>query len=311
MTRRGWTLFLALALIWGIPYLLIKVAVRELSPASLVFLRTALGAALLLPAAISRGGLRALLPRWRPVVASTVAELVVPWFLLADVERRVPSALAGLSVASVPTVGALFALASGARERIGLRRAAGMAAGVAGVAALLGLDLGGADPLAWLELLVVVAGYAWAPQVVARELADVPALDVVTASVALTALVYAPAGVAGLVAAPPGTDALLAVAALGAVCTALAFLLFFRLIAEVGPLKATLITYLNPAVAVLAGVAFLGERVTAGTAAGFVLILAGTWLATSKQRATPGTRPGTSAPLAAPSPARPAARAAG
>jgi len=298
MTRRGWWLFLSLAVIWGVPYLLIKVAVRELSPASLVFLRTALGAALLLPVALSRGRLAALLPRWRPIALFTVTELAIPWFLLADVERRVSSSLAGLVIASVPTVGALLSRLSGGRDPLGARRVAGMGVGLAGVAALLGLDLGSGDLLAVAELGLVVAGYAFAPQVVARELADVPALDVVTASLALCALLYAPFGLAQLPAAFPGWDAVGAVIALGVLCTAVAFILFFSLIAEVGPVRATLITYLNPAVAVVAGVALLGEPLTPGTVLGFVLILSGTWLATS----SPAAR-------AAPLPAVPAGQA--
>jgi drug/metabolite transporter (DMT)-like permease len=296
VTRRGWWLFLSLAVIWGVPYLLIKVAVRDLTPASLVFLRTALGAALLLPVALARGGLPAVLRRWQPVALFTVTELAIPWFLLADVERRVSSSLAGLVIASVPTAGALMSRLSGGGDALGPRRVAGMAVGLAGVAALLGLDLGGGDLLAVGELGLVVAGYAFAPQVVARKLADVPALDVVTASLALCALLYAPAGLAQLPAAFPGWDAAGAVIALGVLCTAVAFILFFALIGEVGPVRATLITYLNPAVAVVAGVAVLGEPLTLGTALGFVLILSGTWLATSAPVRAPLVR-------AAPAPA--------
>ena len=280
MTRRGWLLFVALCLIWGVPYLLIKVAVRELTPASLVFLRTAIGAALLLPVAVARGDLRALLPRWRPILLFTVVELAVPWFLLSDAERRLTSSLSGLLVASVPLVGVVAARLSGAPEPLGGRRMAGLWVGLAGVAALLGLDVRGGDLGAIAEMVVVVLGYAVGPMIVARHLTGVRTLDVVAASLAIGAVAYAPFGIAQLPATWPAPEVLGAVAVLGVLCTAVAFLLFFGLIAEVGPVRATVVAYVNPAVAVAAGVAVLGEPLTVGTAAGFLLILAGSWLAT-------------------------------
>jgi drug/metabolite transporter (DMT)-like permease len=280
MTRRGWILFLALGVIWGIPYLLIKVAVRELTPASLVFLRTALGAALLLPLVIRHGNARALLARWRWIALFTVVEMAIPWLLLSHAEQHVTSSLAGLFMASVPLVGAVLASATGAHERLGARRALGLAVGLAGVVALLGLDLGRGDGLAMGALAIVALGYAIGPMIISRRLADLPVLDVVTASLALCAIGYAPVGLAQLPAAMPGPAAIGAVVGLGIACTAVAFLLFFRLIAEVGPVRATVITYVNPAVAVVAGVALLGEPFTLGTGVGFVLILAGSWLAT-------------------------------
>jgi drug/metabolite transporter (DMT)-like permease len=286
VTRRGTVLFVALGVIWGLPYLLIKVAVADLTPASVVFLRTALGAALLLPLVLARGDLRALLPRWRPIVAFTVVELAIPWFLLTDAERRVSSSLAGLLIASVPIVGALIARLTGGAERLGPRRTAGLAVGLAGVGALVGLDVHAGDALAVGQLAIVVVGYALGPVIVARHLSDLRALDVIAASLALCALAYAPAGLAQLPPALPPASVLLAVAGLGVLCTALAFVLFFKLIEEIGPVRSTVITYVNPAVAVVAGVLVLGEPFTAATAAGFALILAGSWLATG-----PAARP--------------------
>jgi drug/metabolite transporter (DMT)-like permease len=285
MTRRGWILFAALGVVWGIPYLLIKVAVRDLTPASLVFLRTAIGAALLLPVVVAgRGDARALLRRWRPIAAFTVIEMAVPWLLLSDAERHVTSSLAGLLMASVPLVGAVVSRVSGGHERLGARRAGGLAVGLVGVVALLGLDLGSGDAGAIGKLAVVVVGYAVGPLIVARKLYDLPALHVIAASLALCAIGYAPVGVAQLPPALPPVEVVAAVAVLGVLCTAVAFLLFFRLIAEVGPVRSTVITYVNPAVAVAAGVALLGEPFTAGTGVGFVLILLGSWLATGSSR---------------------------
>ena len=283
MTRRGWLLFLALSVIWGIPYLLIKVAVRELTPASLVFLRTALGALLLLPAVMKNGNLRALLPRWRPILLFTLVEVALPWWLLSDAERRISSTLSGLLVASVPLLGALLSRLTGAHEPLGTRRLAGLGVGFAGVVALLGLDLRG-DVAAIVEMTLVVLGYALGPLIVSRRLADLASLDVVAVSIGLCALAYAPVGIAQLPRAMPSPAVIGSVAVLGVACTAVAFLLFFRLIAEVGPVRATVITYVNPAIALLAGVTLLGETFTPGTAVGFVLIIAGSWLATGPSR---------------------------
>jgi drug/metabolite transporter (DMT)-like permease len=290
VTRRGWWLFVALSVIWGLPYLLIRVAVRELTPASLVFLRTTIGALLLLPAVVKNGRLRTLLPRWRSILLFTLVEVAVPWWLLSDAERRITSSLSGLLVASVPLVGALLSRLTGAHQPLGPRRLAGLGLGFAGVVALVGMDLSG-DTAAILEMSLVVVGYALGPLIISRRLAGLPSLDVVAVSLAACAISYAPVGISQLPPAMPSPAVLIAVVVLGLVCTAIAFLLFFRLIAEVGPVRATVITYVNPAIAVLAGVALLSEPFTPGTALGFVLILAGSWLATGPSGTSAAVNP--------------------
>jgi drug/metabolite transporter (DMT)-like permease len=289
VTRRGWVLFIALGVVWGIPYLLIKIAVREITPASLVFLRTAIGAALLLPVVLRRGEARALLAHWKPIALFTFVEMAVPWLLLSHAERHVTSSFAGLFMASVPLVGAVLSRFTGRHERLGGRRLVGLGVGLLGVVALLGLDVGAGDLASVAALVVVAVGYAVGPVIVSRRLGDLPTLDVVAASLALCAVGYAPIGIAELPRSAPTLEATVAVAVLGVVCTALAFLLFFRLIAEIGPVRSTVITYVNPAVAVAAGVALLGEPFTIGTAVGFVLILAGSWLATGSAPRPPAT----------------------
>lgn len=287
MTPRSTFLFVALALIWGIPYLLIKVAMGELTPASLVFLRTSLGALFLLPFVLGRGRLRTLTVRWRPLLLYTVAELAIPWVLLSDVERRVDSSLAGLMVASVPLVGALLSRFTGGRDRLSGLEASGLGLGFAGVVILLGFNLGAGDPWAIVEMLLVVVGYAVGPMVIARRLADLPVLDVVAASLVICAVGYAPVGIYQLPDSVPSPTVLGSVLGLGALCTAVAFVAFFKLIAEVGPTRATVVAYLNPAVAVLAGVLFLREPFTMTTVLGFVLILTGAWFATGRARKAP------------------------
>jgi drug/metabolite transporter (DMT)-like permease len=281
MSRRGLLMFGALCVIWGIPYLLIRVAVRELSPAFLVFARTAVGALLLLPLAARRGELRVLLPHWRPVLLFTVVEIGVPWLLLSRAEERLSSSLTGLLIAAVPLVAAGASAAMGSRHRLEGRSWLGLLVGILGVAALVGLDFGrvGLVPLA--EILVVVVGYTSGPIVLSRSLSDLPSLGVIAASLTVAAVVYAP--VAALqVPKRLHLDVILSVVGLGVVCTALAFLIFFALIAEVGPVRATVITYVNPAVAAVLGVTLLGERFTAGMGVGFALVLAGSVLATGR-----------------------------
>ena len=280
VTQRGWILFAAMAVIWGIPYLLIKVAVAELTPATLVLLRTTLGAALLVPLAIARGDLRPLLRHWKPVLGYTVVEVTAPWILLADAERKLSSSLAGLLIAGVPLVGAVLVWVFGGDDRPDARRIAGLIVGFVGVGLVVGSNVAADDVVAVGEVALVVLGYALGPVIVVRQLKGVPTVGVVAASLAVTALVYAPVGIAQLPAGLPSTPALLSIALLGVVCTALAFLVFFALIDEAGPVRATIITYFNPAVALLLGILLLGEPLTVGIAVGFALIALGSFIGT-------------------------------
>jgi drug/metabolite transporter (DMT)-like permease len=290
VSRRGVVLFLAMGIIWGIPYLLIKVAVREVDPVALVFARTAIGAILLVPVAVARGNLRPLLPRWRPLLAYTVVEVAVPWVLLSRAEESLSSSLSGLLIAAVPLVGAAVAFLSGNRDSLGRRGFTGLAVGLAGVAVLLGFDVSAGDAGAAALVGVVVAGYALGPAIVARSFHDVSSLGVVALSLLLCTVGYAPFALRNV---PTHVTArvLVAVVVLGVVCTALAFVLFFALIAEVGPVRATVITYLNPAVAVVLGVVFLHERFSTATGVGFVLILAGSYLAAGRPGRTARSEP--------------------
>jgi drug/metabolite transporter (DMT)-like permease len=282
VTRRGWALFAAMCFIWGIPYLLIKVAVSDLNPVTLVFFRTAIGAVLLVPLAAARGSLPPLLPYWRWILAYTVLEVALPWLLLADAERRLSSSLTGLLIAAVPFVGVLLGRLTGADDRFDARRLLGLIVGFLGVAALVGLNVSARDLGAVGEVGLVAIGYAVGPMIVARRLAHVPGLGVVAVSLAVPAVAYAPLALANLPATMPPARVLVAVGLLGVVCTAIAFLLFFALIAEVGSVRATVITYVNPAVALALGVALLGEPLTVGAGVGFMLILLGLFLATRR-----------------------------
>jgi drug/metabolite transporter (DMT)-like permease len=280
VSRRGSLLFAAMCVIWGLPYLLIKVAVKHMEPATLVFLRTGIGAVILVPIAAARRELQPLVARWRWLVVYTVVELGIPWVLLSTAEQRLPSSLSGLLVAAVPLVGAVLSWSAGGRDRLGTRGLTGLFVGLAGVAALVGFDVHGGDAGSVAIVALVVVGYASGPLVLDRRLADLPILGVVAASLLLCAVGYAPFALAHLPARVPNGRVVAAVVVLGVVCTALAFVLFFHLIAEIGPVRATVITYVNPAVAVVLGVVFLHEHFGAGTALGFALVLLGSVLAT-------------------------------
>jgi drug/metabolite transporter (DMT)-like permease len=281
VTRRGWLLFAAMSLLWGIPYLLIKVAVDELSPPTLVFLRTAIGALVLLPYAAATGALSRVREHWKPILAFTVLELAGPWLLLADAERHLTSSISGLLVAAVPLVAAVISASLGEEDRLDRIRVIGLLVGLAGVAVLLGLDLRG-DPVAAAEIGVVVLGYGSAPIIASRRLGAVPGLGVTAAALSATALFYLPFAAFNVPSHLPSGKVIASVIVLALACTALAFLVFFALIGEVGPNRALVITFVNPAVAVLLGVLLLSEDVTLGTALGFPLILGGCVLATRR-----------------------------
>jgi drug/metabolite transporter (DMT)-like permease len=283
MSRRGALLFALMAVIWGIPYVMIRVAVRELAPVTLVFLRTGTAALVLLPFAVLRGELRPLAGRWRPLAAYTAIEVALPWVLLAQAETKLTSSLTGLLIAAVPLVAAVTVVLIGAHEGHGGRFWLGLLTGLVGVAALVGLDVGQVDVAALVEIACVAVCYAVGPIILARSLGDMPPLGLVAASLALTAIVYAPFAAASWPRRLPSPHVLESVLGLALVCTAIAFLVFFALISEIGPVRATVITYVNPAVAALLGVALLGERVTRGMIIGFVLILVGSILATGRR----------------------------
>jgi drug/metabolite transporter (DMT)-like permease len=287
VTRRGWVLFAVMCVVWGIPYLLIKVAVGGVSVPVVVFSRTALGAVILLPAVLRSGQLAALRAHWRPLLAFAVLEMVAPWGLLSNAEEHLPSSLAGLLIAAVPIIGVVLARLTGGTERLSVRRWAGLILGLAGVGVLAGPHLSGGSAWPVTEVLLVALGYAAAPLIASRRLADVPSLPMTAACLSLAAVVYAPAAIATWPTRLPSGRVLASIAALGVVCTACALVVFLALIREVGTSRAMTFTYVNPAVAVAAGVALLGEPFTGLIAASFVLILGGCVLATGSRRDQP------------------------
>ena len=287
MSRRGWLLFLALCLMWGIPYMMIRVAVRELSPQTLVFFRSLLAAAVLTPFALRRGGLRRVLAHWPWLLVFTILEMSLPWLLMAHAEQRISSSLTGLLIGAMPLIAVALYWAMGENYRFDARHVIGLAAGFAGVAALVGIDVGTGDLLGAVEVLAVALCWAVAPLVLVRRLAGLSGLSIAAATLLLNAAGFAPAGVLSL----PGSvspETVVAVVGLAVVCTALAFLVYFALIREVGPSRSTIVTYVNPLVAVLLGVVVLNESLTLGIAVATPLILIGSVLATAPSLSEPG-----------------------
>jgi len=273
-------LFALMAVIWGVPYLMIKVAVDGVSVPVLVFLRCALATVLLLPLALRGGQLAALRPHWKPIAAFAIIEMIIPWYLLARAEQDISSSMTGLLIAASPIVTVLVARMLGSTERLGLARMIGLGIGLAGVAVLAAPELRGGSPIAIIEVLLVAVCYATAPQIAVRRLQDVPSLPMTVACLGFASVVYAGPAIATWPTELPGGWVLPAIGGLAVICTAVAFIVFFALIREVGPSRALVFTYVNPAVAVTAGVVLLGEALTVPMIAAFVLILAGSVLAT-------------------------------
>ncbi len=287
MTRRAIFLFAVLGVVWGIPYLLIKVAVGELDPAMVVFGRSAIGAVLLLPLALARRQVLQVLRRWWPLLAYTIVEIVIPWFFLSTAEERLPSSTAGLLLAIIPVVGVAVAFFFGRPAKLTGINWLGILAGTLGVVALVGFDVAGSDLISVAQMAVVVVCYAVGPAILSRWMSDLPGIGVVALSLAITAILYVPfvTITGGWPTEVPSVAVIVSVVLLGAVCSALAFIVMFALIAEVGPMRMTTVTYLNPAVAIAAGALILGERISIWTVIGFALVLAGSYLVTKKRRA--------------------------
>ncbi len=291
MSRRGWTLFVALSLIWGVPYLMIKVAVAEIDPVAVAFGRTVIATLLLLPIALHQKALRPAFSRWKWLLAYTVVEIVGPWWLLGHAETRLNSSTAGLLLAVVPLMAAVLLMSLPRSDRpvgdrtdhLDRRRLLGLAIGLAGVVALVGLDVHLDDLGAVAAVMGTAIGYATGPIIINRKLADLPPMGVVTGSLIVASVIFSPFAV-WLRPAHISAAAGWSVVGLAVLCTAVAFLVFFALIADAGPARATVITYVNPAVAIVLGVVVLNEPFTVGMAIGFPLVILGSVLATARAR---------------------------
>jgi drug/metabolite transporter (DMT)-like permease len=283
VSPRAWVLFVAMSLIWGIPYLFIKIAVDDgVPPLFVAFSRVALGAAVLLPIAWRTGALRGIRARLGSVVTFALFEIAIPFPLISYGEVHVSSSVTAILIAALPLVVAGITLRIDPEEKISAPRLVGLLLGLGGVVLLVGVDVAGSSDelIGALCVLGATLGYAVGPMIIRRRLSACDPRGVSGVALLAGTVMLSPALVLTPLHETPPAGALVAIAVLGVVCSALAFVVFFALIVEAGPTRATVVTYLNPAVAVLLGVIVLGERIGGATIAGLLLILAGSWSAT-------------------------------
>lgn len=270
-------------MLWGIPYLFIKIAVESLSPAMVVWVRVALGAAILLPIVFARRDIKRLnLTDWSWIMIFAVVEIALPFGALSYAEIRLSSSTTAILIAAVPIVAAVIGWRIGIDDRITKSRALGLAIGVIGVATLVGIDIRGDDWISVAALGITIVGYSLGPIIVATKLSRAPALTVITMALFINVLIYAPLAWVTRPTAPVPAEAWWSVVILGVFCTALAFITFFALIAEAGPSRTTVITFIAPAFALVLGVAVLSEPITWGIVVGFPLVIVGSYLATRR-----------------------------
>lgn len=284
MTRRGLILFISLSIIWGLPYLFIKYAVAELDPSIIVIARTLPSSLILLAWSAYRGKLRENLQFWKVAALFACVEMLFPWWWITAAEREISSGLTGLLLATVPLFGIMIARFRGHATHMNRKQLVGLSIGIVGVGCLVGLN---PDDLhistgAVIMVLASAFGYALGPAVISTALNRADSASLIAMSLGIVTLLYIPLAIANAPAELPSARALTSIVVLSLVCTVTAFLVFFALIDEVGPIRATLVTYINPAVAVVLGVILLAEPITAGLLVGFPLVLAGSWLASSK-----------------------------
>ena len=284
MSKTGWSRFAILGFIWGVPYLFLKVAVEEISPAVVVLGRVGIGALILLPIALHRKVL--FIPRkyWPFVLLYTVTELIGPWYFITAAEQKITSGLAGLLIATTPIWAALLASIFGDKTVWHTSRLFGLIVGFIGVIAVVGIEsLSGRQDIVAIGMVILAAmGYAYAINMITRRIPEVSGLGLNTWAMIITAIAFMPFAIATWPSSTPSLEAIGSVVILGVLCTAIAFVVFFKLVAEVGPPRASLITYLNTAVAVVLGVVILDEPFTLGIAIGLPLVLIGSYFASRK-----------------------------
>ena len=290
MSRRNLILFLLAGFLWGIPYLFIRVAVdpdNGFSPAIVVFIRVFIGALILIPISIYDKSLFVAIKGWKYIAVYALFEMVIPWILIGTAEQSISSGLAGLLVASVPIFSTIIASIYGDKSVWHPRRFFGMAIGFLGVFLLVGIEsfTGSSDPIAIFMMLGASVGYAYAVIYITRKMPGVSGVAINAIAMAMTALFYSPALFLLWPDHKISLSATYSVIALGIFSTGIAFAVFFTVMAEIGPTRASLVTYMNTAFAVVLGVLILSEPLTIGIIVGLPLVLIGSFLASRKVNA--------------------------
>jgi drug/metabolite transporter (DMT)-like permease len=285
MSRRAYFHFAVSGLFWGIPYLLMKVAVADIPPTVIVCGRVLIGAAILIPLAIHQKVLMDAIRGWRYVLPYAIFEMMIPWILITNAEKKISSGLAGLLIATVPIWSTIFASMNGDKTVWHSKRLVGIAVGFVGLVGLVGYEsiFGNSDPLSIAMMLVTAMSYSYAVNMISIKLPEVSGIAINGLAMVFTAIVYLPFMIAQWPAANTvSTESALSLVALGIFCTALAFISFFIVMKEIGPARASIGTYVNTAVAVVLGVLILSEPLTLGIIIGLPLVMIGSYLASRK-----------------------------
>ena len=287
MSRRAWFLFVLVGFLWGIPYLFIKIAVdpdNGFSPAAVVCLRTAIGAAILIPLAMRQGQLGAAIRGIKYVAPYALLEMIGPWILIGTAEQKISSGLAGLLIASVPIWATIFASMRGDKTVWHHKRLMGIVVGFIGLIAVVGFESikGSSDPLSIAMVLVAAIGYSYAVMMVQGALPHVSGIAINAVAMAITAIFYLPLTIIQWPTHEISSEAINAIIGLGVLSTGAALVAFFALAAMIGVARGSLVTYLNTAFAVLLGVIILDEPFTTGMALGLPLVLIGSYFASRK-----------------------------
>lgn len=286
MTRKSWIHFGIVGFLWGIPYLLMKVAVADIPPPLIVAGRTLIGAAILIPIAIKKNTFKDAIKGIRYVAPYAALEMVGPWILITNAEKQITSGLAGLLVATVPIFSTIFSSLRGDHSVWLPKRIFGLVIGFIGIIALVGIEsiTGSSNPQAIAMVILASILYAYAVLMITANLPGVDGIAINGVAMAITCLFYTPIAIATWPSNPVSTQALTALVALGVFSTAIAFMLFFIVIVEIGPARGSLTTYVNTAVAVVLGITILGEPITLGIVVGLPMVVLGSYLASRKER---------------------------
>lgn len=284
MKSRDWFLFLIAGVLWGIPYLFISIAVDELSPAIIVFVRVTIGALILGAVTIAQKTLGSEIRHWKLIFLYAIGELIGPWFLITNAQEKLSSGLTSLLVCTTPIWATIFASIYGDKTVWEGKRIVGLSVGFTGVIFLVGLETFNniGNGLAIGEVLLASIGYAWAVNMIVKKLPNADLMAINAVAMAMTAIVYFPFAIASFPTAVPSTKAIFSLIVLGVFCTGGGFISFFLVLRKIGAARASLVTYMNVMVAVLLGVIVLSEPLTVGIVIGLPLVLVGSFLASRK-----------------------------
>lgn len=287
MSRKGWGLFALVGVLWGVPYMFMKIAVEELAVPVIVFSRLLIGALVLIPLAFHQKTITAALEYWPYIAFYAVLEMVIPWTLITTAQKDLSSGVVALLVATVPIWATLFAHHTGDSTAAHRTRIFGIALGFIGIAFLVGFesfnDVGNIRAL--IQVLIASVSYAYAVNMITRKAPGASGIAINGIAMSLSALLFAPFALTHLPKTMPSTEAVMATIGLGIICTALAFWVFFLVLDEIGPARASLVVYPNTAVAVVLGIFLLDEALTLAIAIGLPMVLLGSYFASRKPEA--------------------------